>query len=95
MDAPRGTARPLVKQRIVPLRDALDESDVGSSAAPLRVEEEDSAGAALQGRGGKGKQPARAPRMEDETAAQDEEEEEDEEEAEEDDDAQDLEEDGS
>ncbi|CAN0490777.1 unnamed protein product, partial [Ectocarpus sp. 8 AP-2014] len=84
--APGGTARPLVKQRIATLQDVLDESDGGSSAAPLRVEEEDSADAALQG-SGKGKQPARAPRMEDETAGQDDEEEEDQEEAEEDDDA--------
>ncbi|CAM9786428.1 unnamed protein product, partial [Ectocarpus sp. 13 AM-2016] len=76
-----------VQQRIATLQDVLDESDGGFSAAPLRVEEEDFADASLQGKGGKGKQPARAPRMEDETADQDEEEEEDEEEAEEDYDA--------
>ncbi|CAN0113412.1 unnamed protein product, partial [Ectocarpus sp. 12 AP-2014] len=87
MDAHGGTARPLVKQSIATLQDVLDEPDGGSSAAPLRVEEEDFADASLQGRSGKGKRPARAPRMEDETAGQDEEEEEDEEEAEEDDDA--------
>ncbi|CAN0366841.1 unnamed protein product [Ectocarpus sp. 6 AP-2014] len=85
MDAPGG-ARPLVKRKIATLQDFLDESDGGSSAAPLRVEEEDSADSALQG-GGKGKQPAPAPRIEDETAGQDEEEEADEEEAEENDDA--------